>query len=293
MATRTNVASDWHMLNEQRQHPVPEQLRLILSKPPQEPVPEHFGLSPDELSGLESTHAARDRKCKSWRRWLFWLFLVATTVVAYLLVVFTNYHLLSLWLAPVLGIIIVPSLLELSREIAERAIPPTPLDPRIQNFRAAQIEYMNSRRAPITIREEAERARKDRERERKQSERKRRTGEIYWRTLDGLSFEREVAALLSSLGHQVKNVGGSGDGGIDLFSDGVPVQCKQHADPQGPAVIRELIGACKVARASRGILITTAGVTAPAKKFAREHNIDVIDAADLARMAAKVPPWYG
>jgi hypothetical protein len=287
------VVSHWDTVTERAQQPVPEQLRLILSKPPREPLPEQFGLSRDELKRLERANATREHEWKIWQQRLFWLFLVATVAAACLLVIGTNFHAVSVSAALMFGLIIFTSLPYTSRAVAARIIPPIPPDARFKKFRVAQEEFLNACRPPQTVREEADHARREYEREQKERERNRRTSGGYWRNLDGLSFECEVAALLSSLGHKVTRVGQSGDGGIDLYSDGIPVQCKQHAKPQGPAVVREFIGACKIAGAKRGILIATAGVTAPARRIATEHNLDVIDAGGLARMASEVPPCCG
>ncbi len=75
----------------------------------------------------------------------------------------------------------------------------------------------------------------------------------FWRGLDGPGFERQVAALFRHLGYTVKQCGGPGDGGIDLFIDDVPAQCKAHNRPMGPSVVRELRGAMAHVEASRAL----------------------------------------
>ena len=80
-------------------------------------------------------------------------------------------------------------------------------------------------------------------------------------------------------------MGGAGDGGIDLWCDEVAIQCKRHEAPQGPRVVRELLGACTAAGARSAVLVSTAGVTRGAAKVAQEHSIVVWDAATLVALA--------
>ncbi len=145
-------------------------------------------------------------------------------------------------------------------------------DPRLDFLRAALCDYrIQEERLKRLLKRIAE--------EKLKSE------EQFWRSLSGTAFEEEVAALLETLGKTVKRVGGSGDGGIDLFVDGVPAQCKQHNRPQGPKVVRELLGSCASIQVTSGLLITTSGVTDGAQAFAAQHNILVWDARELVRMA--------
>jgi hypothetical protein len=59
----------------------------------------------------------------------------------------------------------------------------------------------------------------------------------FWTSLSGVAFEREVAALLRRLGHTVREIGGAGDEGIDLWCDSTPIQCKRHAARIAPHVV--------------------------------------------------------
>lgn len=91
---------------------------------------------------------------------------------------------------------------------------------------------------------------------------------------------------------EVRHVGGSGDGGIDLILiDGKQqwiVQVKRRSTPQlseGVRVIRELVGTMTLESVGRGIFVTTAShFTAPAKKTVKKatelgavERIDLID----------------
>ncbi len=153
--------------------------------------------------------------------------------------------------------------------------PPKPaLDPRVVAYRAAQVDSRRQWEALVELR-------KQRRSEKLEAERS------YWLGLSGQAFEREVASLLQGLGRSVRSVGGAGDDGVDLIIDGVPAQCKQHQRPQGPAVVREFLGACVNHGTSTGILISSSGLTANAHSFAVQHKILVWDVGDLVEMARK------
>ncbi len=107
----------------------------------------------------------------------------------------------------------------------------------------------------------------------------------YWHGLTGSAFEREVADLFRRLGHRVNLKGGPSDGGVDIEIDhDTIVQCKAHSTPEGPAVVRELLGAKTHFRAARAILICTGGFTAGAKRFARTSGIELLDVHALIEM---------
>jgi restriction endonuclease Mrr len=111
----------------------------------------------------------------------------------------------------------------------------------------------------------------------------------YWRRLSGNGLELEVGALLEKLGHQVKRTGGAGDGGVDLLIDlDTVVQCKCHAGPASPSVVRDLLGTKTYLRAKRAILVSTGGVTSGAADFARQVEIEIWDAAYLVRLRKQV-----
>lgn len=112
-----------------------------------------------------------------------------------------------------------------------------------------------------------------------------RTQTTFWRSLDGLAFEREVASLLTKSGLPARLTPASNDKGIDLIlGDGSIVQCKQRKDPVGPAVVRELYGTLMASRAPRAILISTNGFTPGAHDFAKGKPIELWDHNVLIKM---------
>ncbi|MCQ4574210.1 MAG: restriction endonuclease [Candidatus Brocadiales bacterium] len=109
-----------------------------------------------------------------------------------------------------------------------------------------------------------------------------RTQTEFWGSLTGKQFEHEFASVLSRNGYNIEKVAkGSGDGGVDIIAHKgwhkVIVQCKVHKNPVGPAVVRDLYGAMKHAKAKRAILACTSGFTKGVKQFAKHKPIDLIN----------------
>lgn len=108
-----------------------------------------------------------------------------------------------------------------------------------------------------------------------------RTQREFWRSLSGRRFEIELAALFNRLGWQARPTPASNDGGIDveLFRGGTRtiVQCKAHAKPVGPAVVRELFGALAASEARSAMVASLSGFSPGARAFALEHGVELID----------------
>ena len=97
----------------------------------------------------------------------------------------------------------------------------------------------------------------------------------------GPAFERLVARAFRRLGYRVEENGGANDGGVDLLvwrgNLHAIVQCKAHAKPVGPAVVRELLGALNHSKdASVAYLVTTKGVTASAEAWCKGKPIRLL-----------------
>ena len=114
------------------------------------------------------------------------------------------------------------------------------------------------------------------------------------RALTPGAFERHVSDLVARAGYQVRHVGASGDGGVDVWvrragRAGI-VQCKRyHAEHAvGPATIRELIGARVQERADVAWLATTGRVTAGARGLAAAAGVRVLDADELVAWGARL-----
>jgi hypothetical protein len=113
--------------------------------------------------------------------------------------------------------------------------------------------------------------------------------EEYWKVLDGVGFERELAALFASLGFEVEMTPLSGDDGIDLIlmrnGKKTIVQCKAHQNPVGVSAIRELYGVLMVsADTGDAILASLSGFTSGVNEFVRNELFKPIRLMDLAEI---------
>ena len=82
----------------------------------------------------------------------------------------------------------------------------------------------------------------------------------FWRNLSWREFEIEIARLFLRMGFNSHATKATGDSGVDvILSDEderkILVQCKHHARPVGPAIVREMIGTIALERADFGIIV--------------------------------------
>lgn len=115
--------------------------------------------------------------------------------------------------------------------------------------------------------------------------------------LDPAKFERLCQRILRESGFvQVEVTGRSGDGGIDgtgtvelggLLAFPVLFQCKRYQGSVGPSVIRDFRGAM-VARADRGLVLTTGIFSREARREARRDGAPPIDLVDRDRLLDKL-----
>ena len=110
--------------------------------------------------------------------------------------------------------------------------------------------------------------------------------------LDPGYFEELVAVTYRALGFWVKRVGKSGDHGVDLEMRSANgkrwiVQCKRYRDSVGESTIRELYGTLIHEQAHRAVLVTSAEITPPAEKWARNKPIDLVDGQGLLNLMEK------
>ena len=114
----------------------------------------------------------------------------------------------------------------------------------------------------------------------REKERRLREEIAWWKSLDGKTFEKEIADFLRKLGYGANLTSYVADGGIDIqVRDGVKkiiVQCKAHRTSIGPAIVRELYGTIVHGKADEGWLITTCGFSSGARDFARGKPIKLI-----------------
>lgn len=110
-------------------------------------------------------------------------------------------------------------------------------------------------------------------------------------------FEHAVASLLRETGYRnVKVVGKAGDKGADIaardaYGVAVIVQCKRHAPGRsvGAPEVQMLLGAVAqgLHGGTRGILVTTAEFSGPAREMARAHRVELMDGSSLTAMFAR------
>ncbi|MFB9673889.1 restriction endonuclease [Streptosporangium vulgare] len=106
--------------------------------------------------------------------------------------------------------------------------------------------------------------------------------------MTGDRFEALVEALLRREGFRgVRRIGGSGDGGVDVVAtapggDRFVIQCKRWSTSVGSPQIRDLLGALHAYPGHRGVLVTSATFTAPAREYAEGTGLTLIDRASLA-----------
>jgi restriction system protein len=108
-------------------------------------------------------------------------------------------------------------------------------------------------------------------------------------------FERFCQRLLREAGFQnVVVTGRAGDGGIDgvgilqvnaLVSFKVLFQCKRYRDTVSPSQVRDFRGAM-MGRADKGIILTTGGFTAEAKREAVRDGVPPIELVDGEKLVS-------
>lgn len=111
------------------------------------------------------------------------------------------------------------------------------------------------------------------------------------RQLQPSQFEHYIETLLLSLGwSDVKRVGGSGDGGVDLYASKnelrYVVQCKRYKDLVPPHYIRELYGTLQAKQLDRALLVTTGRVSDQTRDWIKDKPIEIWDGAQLGALIA-------
>ncbi|MFV8754201.1 restriction endonuclease [Nannocystaceae bacterium ST9] len=116
-------------------------------------------------------------------------------------------------------------------------------------------------------------------------------------TLEPGYFERLVAELLRAMGHaEVRVVGGSGDGGVDVEALAVDrwghgcrivVQAKRWSRSLGRRTVDELLGVLVRRRLDHAILIVTSGFSKAARQAAADDpRLRLVDGAQLVELMA-------
>lgn len=116
--------------------------------------------------------------------------------------------------------------------------------------------------------------------------------------LDPKLFEERLGDLLVAMGHaEVRVVGGSGDGGVDVeaviddrwgHACRVAVQAKRWSRTLGRKPVDELLGVLVRRRCDHGILVTTSSFSRDARQAAGDDpRLRLVDGAQLVELMAK------
>lgn len=106
-------------------------------------------------------------------------------------------------------------------------------------------------------------------------------------------FEQAIGDLLIDLGYRsLRHTGASGDLAADLIckdpaGHSVAVQCKRYAPGTrvGSPDVQKFIGMIAIHhRTDRGIFVTTASFTEPARSLAAEHAVELLDGERLTAL---------
>src|SRR5438034_2838690 len=108
-------------------------------------------------------------------------------------------------------------------------------------------------------------------------------------------FERDVHALMRSLGFEVQHIASHPQGGVDLYaSKGSDldyinwiIQCKCFAPKHkvGPAIVRDLVGTLqRYPPGTRGMIVTTSSFSSGAIEEARRAGIRRIDGREFVEL---------
>ncbi len=111
----------------------------------------------------------------------------------------------------------------------------------------------------------------------------------HFNSLNPYDFEEAVAEVYRSYGYKVTVTQQSGDYGVDLLMKGkkgttYAVQVKQFRGSVGRPTLQRLQGALLNAEADVPVIVTLSYFTEPAKVYAQQHGIQLVDGERLLSM---------
>ena len=114
----------------------------------------------------------------------------------------------------------------------------------------------------------------------------------WWWTLDGWSFEEEVAEIFRLNGYLVEVTKKTGDGGVDLIlwkdDEKTIVQCKHYTLPINVGFVRELNGVREDYRAQKVIMVASSGCTSQGYQFIKNKPYyTILELDDIIEMGLR------
>lgn len=121
-----------------------------------------------------------------------------------------------------------------------------------------------------------------------------------FKDLSPSEFEHCVAFLLHLDGYKTIVRGGTGDEGVDVEArkgrEFLVIQCKRYAEGKniGSPVVQRLFGAIHANQANKGLVVTTSDFTPPARQYARDKPIDLLNHKSLTQWAKRhhIGPFF-
>lgn len=116
-------------------------------------------------------------------------------------------------------------------------------------------------------------------------------------SLEWKRFEDITSAYFNEIGIRNKQTGLGADGGVDLLlyegdadQPTAVVQCKKWSNTVGIKLLREFLGVMIHQGVTKGYFFTTDKFNQEAIKFAREHNIELVDGKTLVVKLQRLSP---
>lgn len=115
--------------------------------------------------------------------------------------------------------------------------------------------------------------------------------------MDGITFERRLVHLFTSLGYRVERTRARGDYGADLVleKDGARtvVQAKRWTKNVGVKAIQEAVAAKPMYRCDRAMVVTNRYFTDQAKRLARANHVALWNRDELVGALLRAAPREG
>ena len=105
--------------------------------------------------------------------------------------------------------------------------------------------------------------------------------QIVVKKMDGITFEKFIALMLTLRGYKVEFTPRTGDQGVDLIAaqdeERIAIQCKQWKDSVGSEAVQQVFTGKSLYKCTKGVLITTASLSPQAERMANKLDITYWD----------------